>query len=74
MKIKILILISIAIAAVYSQAVAWRGVSDLGGRGVGIVTGSQVVGPNGFSSQSSSSFQSIGGNSNRYPSTPVTTL
>jgi heat shock protein HslJ len=73
MKLEQIILLFGFLMNVYTQTVAWQGVSDLGGRGVGITTGSQTIGP-GYSSSSSSSSISSGPGSSSSSSTPKTTL
>jgi heat shock protein HslJ len=74
MLTKQIILLLIVLDSVYSETVAWQGVSDFGGRGVGVVTGSRTVRPDGFTSSSSSSSFSSGPGSSSSRSTPKTTL
>lgn len=61
MNIKILTLLFVTFALhTYADTIAWRGVSDLGGNGLSIVTGSQTRGADGsFSTSSSSSSSSF---------------
>lgn len=74
MSIKQTTLLLIVLVSVYSETVAWQGVSDFGGNGVGIVTGSRTVGRDGYTSSSSSSSFTSGPGSSSSRSTPKTTL
>jgi heat shock protein HslJ len=58
---KFIILVGIFVFSVYGQTIAWEGVSDLGGGGIGYSSGSQTVTPYGSSSSSSQSSFSTGG-------------
>lgn len=61
MSAKVIILVGLLVFSIYGQTVAWEGVTDLGGGGIGYSSGSQTVTPYGSSSSSSQSSFSTGG-------------